>query len=151
MGLQCLSRNVVGVAPLLTIAFVFGGGVATLNAQAEGEGGLVGVWLGEIVPYEDAPFRLLGIKKDGTCYWAIFTGPNKKVPWEKTACKLDHQAGKVELVTSAKSQVSLTLVDKNHLKGNFGVEYHGAYFPRSLEMRRENPEPYIRGVQPAAK
>jgi hypothetical protein len=131
----------IGITALLIVGFEFGH-VETASAQVEGESGLVGLWYGEIVPYDGAPFRLLGMKKDGTCYWAIYTDPKKRVPWEKTACKLDHRVGKAGLVTSAKSQVGLTLVDENRLKGSFSSEYHGGYFPRSLEMRRENPEKY---------
>src|SRR5689334_6195152 len=69
----------IGITAFLIVAFEFGGYVAAasaqVTAQANSEDGFVGRWYGEIVPSESAPFRLLDIKKDGTCYWAVYTAP----------------------------------------------------------------------------
>lgn len=145
MGFHSLSGK-IGIIALLMAGFEFGGGVATASAQAvaqaSSEARLIGVWYGEIENHTSAPGRVLAIKEDGTCYWGIYI-KGKKTAWEKPKCKLDPGAGKVDLVTSAKSQVPLTLVDKDHLKGLFLAEYHGGFAPHSLQMRRiENPEQY---------
>lgn len=126
------------IAALLVVGLGLGA-----SSRAEAEGNLVAVWYGIIENYAgDVPDRVLAIRDDGTCYWGVYI-KGKKTNWSKSKCDLNHRAGKVELVTNAKSQVSLSLVDKDNLKGHFLAEYHGGYRPYSLQMRRiEHPEQY---------
>ena len=137
-------RHFIGIAALLAIAFAFGPYLAAARAQAVAqvspEHGLFGFWYGEVQNVSGDGRRVLAIKEDGTCYWAT-SYVAKKLVFEKDNCTLDHQAGKVELVTSQKSRPQLTLVDKDHLKGIFLDHYHGGHTPKPLEMRRvQNPE-----------
>jgi hypothetical protein len=99
--------------------------------------GLDGPWHGTIqnLANDPKPDRELFIEPDGTCKFDYPKVTKKRGP-DSVRCTIDRAAGKVYLVTSGNSKVSLTLDGADQLKGVFMYKMGTYEIPYQITLRR---------------